>query len=100
MAIPLTTYRPPHAVTMWADDTRIFVELPATSGPAFITTFELTEGGLEKALYILKQRHRETGAKPTKLRQDPRVKTKTSASPGTDEQRAAARAVLKKMGIV
>ena len=90
-------YIPPEAVLAWCNDTHIFIAIPASKPnvPPLIQSYAKTEGGLTKALTILHKearlpagtRQKLTGAR-TVLR-DPKV---------SDAQRAAARAVLRKMG--
>lgn len=91
-------FRPPHAVTMWCDDTRIFVELPAKEGPPYIIDFPLTEAGLSRAVNILKVEKKKVGASGKyKAEPDPRIKRKVETH--NEETREKARAILKKMGL-
>ncbi len=106
MAVPLPTFKPPYAITCWADATHIFVELPTTSGPPYITKYPFTEAGLSKALWLMRSGYEK--AKPTITgdysRAHPLIKhtskAKAAVAKTTDEQRASARNVLKKMGII
>ena len=91
--------RPPYAVTMWADDRSIYAELPVVDGPPYIMRFDKTEGGLSKALHILMVAHRDN--RPTggsyKLPEQSIIKRKPEVY--TPAQRAAAKALLKRMKI-
>lgn len=46
-------FRPPYAVTCWADAYDVYVEVPFGTTP-YILRFPLTEAGLSKALKVLK----------------------------------------------
>jgi hypothetical protein len=46
--------KPIYAVTMWSDDNWIYVELPVTDSHPYICKFAFTEGGLSKALHVLR----------------------------------------------
>lgn len=91
--------KPVWAVTAWVDDNNVFVELPTTDAPNYIMKFDLTEAGLSKALKLMRDTHRK--AQPTggyyQLPQQPIVR-KVSKSQFTEDQRAKARATLKRLG--
>ncbi len=103
--------RPAWAVTMWSDDHDIFVELPMTGGGVpYIMRYPLTEGGLSRALEVLRIRKRETvlptmdqPANYTLPRHQPQVKlSKTQErlhAETTEAQRDNARRLLAKLGI-
>jgi len=109
---------PPHAVTMWTDGRDIYVALPMTKGGTpFITRYSLSEGGLSKALEVLKAKAKEvltpTAAQPLdltreaherKFKDQPVVKTTKARekllAETTQEQRDAAQALLRKLGLV
>lgn len=103
---------PPYAVTMWSNDREIFVAMPMTTGGTpFIISFPLNEGGLTKALEVLRKRPKEvivpTAAAPanyTKPPVQPQVKLGKIAerlhSETTQDQRDAAQALLRKLGLV
>lgn len=92
--------RPVWAVTAWVDDNFVFVELPTTDAPNYIMKFDLTEAGLSKALKLMRDTHRK--AQPTggyyKLPDQPIVRKVAKPSQFTDDQRAKARATLKRLG--
>lgn len=90
-----TSAAPPWAVTAWLDDTAVYVEIPNRAGPPYVMSFALTEGGLSKALGLMRQVHRELGAKRY-------TKTDSVTKPFpkfTEGQRQSAQKVLKKLGI-
>lgn len=87
---------PPWAVTAWVTEEYVFVELPGRI--PYVMKFPLSEGGLSKALNILRIRHTEALAPVY-------VEPKFTASNrlgtvGTPNQRAAAAEALRKLGIV
>lgn len=104
---------PPYAVTMWTNDHEIFVAMPMSAGGTpFIISFPLNEGGLSKALEVLRKRPKEvilpTAATPanyTKPPSQPQVRPMGKIrekvhSETTQEQRDAAQALLRKLGLV
>lgn len=104
---------PPYAVTMWTNDREIFVAMPMTSGgQPFIMSFPLNEGGLTKALEVLRKRPKEVilptldqPANYTKPPNQPMVKPMGKIreklhSETTPEQRDTAQAVLRKLGLI
>lgn len=91
---------PSHAVTLWVDDLNIYALIP---GPTpHVTRYPRSEGGLTKALNLLRTRYEEVPvasrnytapqAAPRLVNGKPPVQTET--------QRATALNVLKKLGIV
>ncbi len=88
---------PPNAVRMWTDGLVIYTEIPGT--PPYIAKFSLTEGGLSKALDLLrtKAKFNPNGHPAPKTREPTRVEKRPEV---TDEQRATAVAVLRKLGMV
>lgn len=104
---------PPYAVTMWTNEREIFVAMPMTTGgQPFIISFPLNEGGLSRALDILRHRPKEVilptidqPANYTKPPAQPMVKPMGKVrervhSETTPEQREAAQALLRKLGLV
>lgn len=103
---------PAYAVTMWASDREIFVAMPmAKGGVPYIVSFPLHEGGLSQALDILRKRPRETllptAAQPanyTKPVVQAQVRTSKAherlVAETTPEQRDAAQALLRKLGML
>lgn len=104
---------PPWAVTMWTNDVEIFVALPMKDGGTpYIMSFALNEGGLTKALELLRQRPKEVivptmdqPANYTKPPAQPQVKPMGKIrekvhSETTQEQRDAAQALLRKLGML
>lgn len=107
MTSPAPDFRPPWAVIMWCDDTHIYTEIPTQSDLPYIRKEPLTEMGLTKSLrfmhslYIqakpkggtrVAEKAKAAAAKPHPL-------TKGKAQVNT-AQADAARAVLRKMGII
>ncbi len=103
---------PPYAITCWTNDIEIFVAMPMTKGgQPFIISFPLNEGGLTRALEVLRRRPKEvvlpTAAQPanyTKPPVQPQVRTSKAherlVAETTPEQRAAATELLRRLGLV
>lgn len=94
-----STGRPAWAVTMWADDNFVYMELPVKDGPPYITKHSYSEGALGKALGMMRDIHRKMNPPGGDfvIPKHPRIK----ASPvGTAEQRQKAHEILKKMKII
>lgn len=87
--------RPVYAVTMWCDFTNIYVELPVSGGPPYITKYALTEGGLSKALATMRDLHAKANASDFIMPIHPLL-MKNSSAP----QRDNALAVLRKLKLV
>lgn len=107
---------PPWAITMWLSDHDIIAMLPMRDGgQPYLMKLPLSEGGLAKALNLLRERKAEvlSPLEATALRRlmhsaqpadhPPQVKlTKTQEklhAETTEAQRDRARTVLEKMGI-
>lgn len=99
MSASSTTFIPLHALTVWADDHDIFVSIPTAAGSQpYISKYPLTEGGLSKAISILKVRRKELAPKHvTKFTEQESVRR---VSNFTETQRENARRVLRKLRIV
>lgn len=105
---------PPHAVTMWLTDHDIVVLLPMKAGgQPYMMKFPLNEGGLRRALSILQVRKDEVLPASSLSdtfhyevpRQQPQVRPMGKLrerlhSETTQEQRDAAAALLRKLGLV
>jgi hypothetical protein len=110
----LSTAKPSHALTMWVDDTAIYVEIPATNGGyPYIQHFPLHEAGLSKALNFLRTRYESAPTAEKNYTRAPVEPGYVCESAGasvvyrrqkgvkqTDVERAQAVAVLRKLGIV
>lgn len=90
---------PPYAVKVWADERNLYAEIPSINAP-YVATFALNEGGLSKALALLGAKHSTEGAgmvytiPPTNL-------SKVVDKDGSSEaQRANARDILRRRGIL
>jgi len=107
---------PPHAITMWLIDNAIIAALPMSKGgPPYLMKLPLSEGGLAKALNLLRERKAEvlTGLEAVQMHRilsasqpanhPPQVKLTKSQeklhSETTQAQRDRARALLDKMGL-
>lgn len=98
------SYRPPYAVTCWVDDGAIHIEIPSKdpSLPPYIQRYSLSEGGLAKALAAMKagyKAYKDTGRVFSPISRTPKRKHH-SADAFSDNQREAARAILKRMGLL
>lgn len=102
---------PPHAITMWLTDHDIIALLPMKEGgPAYMMKFPLNEGGLMKALELLRERKHEVlspleaQALFSPPRHPPQVKLSKAQErlygETTPEQRNAAQSLLRKLGFV
>lgn len=100
----MTTYsltaKPAYAVVAWVDDNHVYVELPCTDGPPYITKYANTEAGLSKALGLMRDIHRKM--KPVggtfNLTQHPKLIRRDGKASGASH--AKARAILKQMKII
>lgn len=99
---------PPNALRMWVDDRAVYTEIPGKppNGLPHVMSFALSEGGLSKALNILRVQHRQAfgfndySGTPVD-RFGPCVQpSNRQPSVGTAIQRAHAQAVLKRLGIL
>lgn len=97
---------PPNALRVWVDDRAVYTEIPgkAPAGLPHVMSFALSEGGLSKALNILRVQHRQSfgpmdyAGTPVD-RFGPVAQPSNRPSVGTAIQRAHAQAVLKRLGI-
>ena len=102
---------PKHAITMWLTDHDIIAMLPMTAGGTpYLMRLPLSEGGLMQALELLHKRKREVltpttdqPANYTPPKHPPQVKLNKSQeklhSETTPEQRAAALALIERLGL-
>jgi len=96
-ATTASTARPTKAAIAWVQGNDLFVELPTKSGVPYICKYKRTLEGLTAALNILIENSDAlppTG--PTVAQPHPSVRKVASFS---EDQREAARGILKKMGI-
>jgi hypothetical protein len=95
-----TDFTPAWAVTCWCDDEFVYVALPVKNAAPYIQKFPLTEGGMTKAINILRvQRKTLAHGKPHKVTQAP-ITRYGSLRPLSDTNRAKVLAAMKKAGIV
>ena len=100
-ATALTTAKPPWAITAWADDNAVYVEIPSPSGP-YITRYPFTESGLSKALWLMRShyvKHRPVADGPSKVSRHAKVRD-AKPSKFTQESRDRALDILKKAGVI
>jgi len=105
---------PAWAVTMWTNDREIFVAMPMKDRtmPPYIISFPYTPEGLARALRILHDRPKEvivpTAAAPANYTRPPnpeqvkplgKIRERVHAE-STQEQRDAAAALIKRLGLV
>lgn len=97
------TAAPAYAQRTWCDDNHIYVEIPSVNKelPPYVMKFSNTEGGLTKALGLLRDAHRKQAPRaayyrPTKLP----IVCKLEKDLYTGDQRESARNILKKMGLI
>lgn len=102
---------PPYAVTTWVDFVHVWVMVPNKNPalPPLILKYPLTEGGMTKALDFCKSRHAamtpQGGHSPyvpppsMSLTGHVAVATKKGQEKYKPEQRAAAAALLKRLGL-
>lgn len=101
---------PPHAVTLWLTDHDIIAQLPMKDGGIpYLIKFPLSEGGLLRALELLKQRKHEvlSPLEAQALYEPPKVQPQVKLSPfrekfladTTQEQRENARKLIEKLGL-
>lgn len=101
-ATVLTTARPPKCAIAWATKDAIFVEIPCRDGPPYIARYRKTVDGLTAALNILVE-HDDPAPRPQAIAHPAVKKVPQGASAraawATDDQRAKAREILKRMKI-
>lgn len=100
----LSAYYPPDAVMMWSDHNHVYVGVPSTSGgPMWVTKYPLTEGGLSKALAVLRKPEAHIcGTRAPEMKASPLREPKLSkdAVKFNEAQRSATRELLRKRGIL
>jgi hypothetical protein len=101
MTTAASSARPPATAIAWATATELFCEIPCAAGPPYIARYPRTAEGLAQALNVLIAKpERPAPGKPATStpRSHPAVR-----KPGpsfTETEREAARAALKKAGII
>lgn len=94
---------PPNAHLCWVDDVNVYIEIKSKSAP-YIAKFALSEGGLSKALNMLRESHKafKVNGGTYKIPEPDVTKiVRGKAQPKVSEdQRESARNVLKKMKII
>lgn len=97
MATKAASAAPAYAVMMWADEMNIYAQLPSVNGP-YVAIFPRSEGGLSQALQSLGAMHIEHHGE-VYIRQD--LPNRELQQKGlTQNDREAARDVLKKLGVI
>ena len=88
---------PPYACLMWADELNVYAQIAGTNGP-YIARFARSEGGVAQALHHMGAVHIEHSGVPFQRAEIP---PKALSVKGlTQNDREAARDVLKKIGII
>lgn len=91
-----TTGAPAWAVVCWADDNNIYIELRGVHGP-YITKYPLSESGLSKALFLMKDCHKKMASPIYQVQGvNPAYKPKGDFS---EVQREKAREILRRLKI-
>lgn len=90
------TARPAWAVTAWADDNAIYIELPSIHGPC-VLRYPFSESGLSKALHLMSSQHKKLNSP---IYQAPGVNPAYKPQGGfSEQQRERAREVLRRLKI-
>ena len=100
MTTPAPTFHPPYAVICWCDDNWIYVEVPCKEGPPLITKWELTDGGLSRALKLMRDsriKHVQITGTHSFLQAEPKVYRKPGSF--SEAQRKGAAELLRKLGV-
>jgi len=97
-------YQPPWAVTCWVDAYAIYIKINTKAEP-YITSFQLSEGGLSKALHFLKEIHKERAGGKQKVNGVSKTHSLIKRKPVpteavSDEQREKVRELLRKRGLI
>lgn len=88
---------PPYACLMWADELNVYAQIAGTNGP-YVARFSRSEGGVAQALHHMGAMHIEHSGVPFHRAEIP---PKALTVKGlTQNDREAARDVLKKIGII
>lgn len=91
-----TIAHPPYAKYVWCDENNIYLELSGQHGP-YVTKYALNEGGLSKALVLMRDCHRQQSSPIyTVPGVNPAYKARGDYS---EAQRERAREVLKRLKI-
>lgn len=108
-ATALPTAKPPWAVTAWCDHNYIYVEMPCKDAPPYIIKEPLSEGGLGRALGLMRRLYVAEAPRPTTAekadytKDHPKIRkvTQAVAAKGfSEEARLSVRDVLRKRGIL
>lgn len=99
MTLVAQSAAPPNALTMWTNGKVIFVEIKSREigRPPYIISYALSEGGLSKALSLLRT-HADNAGTPITNRH------RSNLSPvklvGTEAQHDLAQALLRRRGLI
>jgi len=83
---------------MWADERNVYAQLPSVNGP-YVAAFPRSEGGLGAALHHMGAMHQEQSGQPYHRPAAPPSKALAKMAV-TQDDREAARDVLKKLGVI
>ena len=91
---------PAWAVTCWCDDDAVYTAIPTKAGPPLIQRYPLTEGGMTKAINILRVQRKAISKGRVHKESNPPITRFQKPKPLNDKDRAMALAILKKVGIL
>lgn len=92
---------PPWAYTIWTDSNNIFLEIPAKSGTPYITKYQRSSAGMSQALATLTNAHDAMNKAKAPYKVPTQAVTKVAMGVhGTENQREAARLILKRLRII
>jgi len=89
---------PAYAVLCWADEMNIYMQLPSVNGP-YVARFARSEGGLSAGLHHMGALHIDHSGEPFHRADLPPSKALAKWAV-TQDDRDAARDVLKKLGVI
>lgn len=93
---------PTHALLCWLDDRNVYISVPHVREVPCIFKYPLSENGLGQALNFLRIRYEELPSAQKNYVAPPLPITSKNGKPPiqTEQQRDAALAILRKMGLV
>ena len=95
-----TEFLPAWAVTCWCDDQFVYVALPVKNAAPLIQKFPLTEGGMTKAINILRVQRQTLSKGRVHKVSSPPITRYGPLKPLADKDRAKVLAAMRKAGIL